>query len=73
MYEARLYMMANPSTNLGTVLNGLPLPIEEGLYGTLTGIYGGYNVDSDGIRINQAMARSEYTGEDMLINFTVHV
>jgi hypothetical protein len=73
MYEARLYMMANPSAQVGTVLNGLPLPIEEGLYGKLAGIYGGYNVDSEGIRINHAMASCEYPGEDMLINFTVPV
>ena len=73
MYEARLYMMANPSAQVGTVLNGLPLPIEEGLYGKLAGIYGGYNVDSEGIRINNAMASCEYPGEDMLINFTVPV
>jgi len=73
MYEARLYMMANPSAQVGTFLNGLPLPIEEGLYGILTGIYGGYNVNSEGIRINEAMASCEYPGEDMLINFTVPV
>jgi len=73
MYETRLYMMANPSAQVGTLLNGLPLPIEEGLYGILSGIYGGYNVESEGIRINEAMASCEYPGEDMLINFTVPV
>ena len=73
MYEARLYMMANPTANVGTILNGLPLPIEEGLYGTMSGTYGGYNLDSEGKRINNAMASCEYPGEDMLINFTAPV
>ncbi|MDG6223405.1 MAG: hypothetical protein QCH99_09115 [Candidatus Bathyarchaeota archaeon] len=70
MYEARLYIMANPSAGAGTVLNGLPLPIEQGLYGKLSGIYGGYNVNSKGVRIKDAMASCEYPGQDMLINFT---
>jgi len=65
--------MANPPANVGTILNGLPLPLEEGLYGTMSGTYGGYNLDSDGKRINNAMASCEYPGEDMSINFTAPV
>ena len=73
MYETRLYILANPSTNVGTMLNGLPLSDEEGLHGKTSGIYGGYNLDSEGVRANNAMASCEYPGEDMLINFTVPV
>jgi hypothetical protein len=70
MYEARLYIMANPSQEVGSFLNGVPLPLEEGLYGNVSEIYGGYNLDSEGFRNNESMASCEYPGEDMLINFT---
>ncbi|MCW4015392.1 MAG: hypothetical protein NWF06_03400 [Candidatus Bathyarchaeota archaeon] len=73
MYEARLYIMANPATQTGSILNEVPLAWEQGLYGNTTDIYGGYNLDSEGIRINDAMASCEYPGQDMLINFTAPV
>ncbi len=73
MYEARLYLMANPEANVGTILNGVPLSLEEGLYSKTSGIYGGYNLDSEGTRVNNAMASCEYPGQDMLINYTVPV
>jgi hypothetical protein len=72
MYEARLYVMANPSRSMGTVLNGVPLAWERGLYGEKdsSGFYGGFNLDSKGFRRADATASCEYPGQDMLINFT---
>jgi len=70
MYEARLYIMANPSKGMGTLLNNMPLAWEPGLYGNLSGLYGGYNLDSRGFRNIDAMASCEFPGEDMLINYT---
>jgi len=70
MYEARLYIMANPSKGMGALLNNVPLAWEPGLYGNLSGLYGGYNLDSRGFRHLDAMASCEFPGEDMLINYT---
>jgi len=70
MYETRIYPMASPSLDLGTILNEVPLAWEPGLYANTSGIYGGYNLDSDGFRISNAIASCEYSGEDMFINFT---
>lgn len=70
MYEARLYIMANPSKGVGVLLNDMPLAWESGLYGDLSGLYGGYNLDSRGFRHTEAMASCEFPGEDMLINYT---
>jgi len=70
MYEARLYIMANPSKGMSVLLNNMPLAWEPGLYGNLSGLYGGYNLDSKGFRHSNAMASCEFPGEDMLINYT---
>ena len=70
MYEARLYPMANPSKNIGSTLNGIPLAWEPGLYGELYRYYGGYNLNSTGFRNPDAIASCEYHGQDMLINYT---
>jgi len=70
MYEARLYAMANPSKNVGTTLNGVPLAWEPGLYGERSGAYGGYNLNSTGFRNPNATASCEFPGQDMLINYT---
>jgi hypothetical protein len=69
MYEARLFLMADPTVTGETVLNGVPLAWELGLYGRKDGIMGGYNVRTEGYR-GAAFASCEYYGEDMLINFT---
>jgi hypothetical protein len=69
MYEARLYLMANPSTKKGEALNGVPLAWEPGLYGQVDKDFGGYNLDSKGLR-GEAYASCEYFGQDMLINYT---
>jgi hypothetical protein len=69
MYEARLYLMADPTVLGKTILNGVPLAWEPGLYGNRTGILGGYNLDSLGYR-GVAYASCEYPGQDMLINYT---
>ncbi|MGD9131039.1 MAG: hypothetical protein PVH73_05645 [Candidatus Bathyarchaeota archaeon] len=73
MYEARLYIMTNPSAEENATLNGVPLAWEPALYGNTSENYGGYNLDSDGLRYTEAIASCEYPGEDMLINFTVPV
>jgi len=70
MYEARLYIMANPSKGVGTLLNDMPLALESALYGDLSGLYGGYNLNSRGFRHTEAMASCEFPGEDMLINYS---
>lgn len=72
MYEARLYIMTNP-TEEKNLLNEVPLPWEQGLYGNTSEIYGGYNLDSEGFRNVEAIASCEYPGEDMFINFTAPV
>lgn len=70
MYEARLYLMANPSSKEGgELLNSVPLSWEPGLYGETSGFLGGYNLDSEGFR-GDAYASCEYFGQDMLINYT---
>jgi hypothetical protein len=69
MYEARLYLMANPSRQLGSVLNGHPVAWEPGLYGETTADFGGYNLESRGFRGN-AYASCEDFGQDMLLNYT---
>ncbi len=72
MYEARLYVMADPAKNKGSILNGVPLAWEPGLNGTLdsTRLYGGYNLDDEGYKIPKATASCEHFGQDMLINYT---
>ncbi|NIR88087.1 hypothetical protein GWO13_11315 [Candidatus Bathyarchaeota archaeon] len=70
MYEARLYIMANPSKGMGFFLNDMPLAWEPGLYGDLSGLYGGYNLDSRGFRHTETLASCEFPGQDMLINYT---
>ncbi len=69
MYEARLYLMANPSINKGQVLNGVPLAWEPGLFGETSASLGGYNLMSEGFRGN-AYASCEFFGHDMLINYS---
>lgn len=69
MYEARLYLMANPSSGKGQVLSNMSLAWEPGLYGEVNGIFGGYNLDSRGIR-GEAYASCEDYGQDMFINYT---
>jgi len=69
MYEARLYLMADPTVANETILNDVPLAWELGLYGNRTGIFGGYNLNSEGYR-GVAYASCEYPGQDMLINYT---
>ena len=71
MYEARLYLMSDPTSENNTILNGVPLAWEPGLYGNLSSdnIVGGYNLDPTGYR-GVAYASCEYYGEDMFLNFT---
>jgi len=70
MYEARLYLMANPEAGIGEMLNDVPLAWEPGLYGELDPQnFGGYNLESKEFR-GLAYASCEFYGEDMLINYT---
>ncbi|RLI36803.1 hypothetical protein DRO66_04955 [Candidatus Bathyarchaeota archaeon] len=70
MYEARLYLMADPARGLGTDLLGIPIAWEPGLYnGTSSSSVGGSNVDDTGYRGN-VFDSGEYKGEDMILNYT---
>jgi len=69
MYEARLYLMANPQEDMGSILNDVPLAWESGLYGERDGMFGGYNLESREYR-GLAYASCEFQGQDMFINFT---
>ncbi|HML02279.1 MAG TPA: hypothetical protein VK487_02785 [Candidatus Bathyarchaeia archaeon] len=69
MYEARLYLMANPSDGMGTILNNVSLAWEPGLYGNISGAFGGYNLNAKGYR-GSWYASCEYPGQSMLINYT---
>ncbi|MCW4021348.1 MAG: hypothetical protein NWF14_09010 [Candidatus Bathyarchaeota archaeon] len=71
MYEAQLYLMANPSQGVGTILNGVPLAWEPGLYGETdpSAVYGGYRLDAEGFSHSNASASCEYLGQDMLISY----
>lgn len=73
MYEARLYVMTNPLEEENSTLNDVPLAWEPALYGNASENYGGYNLNSEGLRYNESMASCEYPGEDMFINFTAPV
>lgn len=69
MYEARLYLMANPDAGKGEMLNDVPLAWEPGLYGKTDQTFGGYNLESKAYRGN-AYASCEHYGQNMLINYT---
>jgi hypothetical protein len=66
MYEARLYLMNTPQS---VSINNVSLPWELGLYGNLSGIVGGYNLESEGYR-GVAYASCEFNGQDMFLNYT---
>jgi hypothetical protein len=64
--------MADPTVKNETILDGVPLAWEPGLYGNTTGTdptIGGYNLNSQGYR-GVAYTTSDHAGEDMLINYT---
>ena len=69
MYEARLYLMANPQEDMGSILNDVPLAWEPGLYGERDDMFGGYNLESREYR-GLAYASCEFHGEDMFVSFT---
>jgi hypothetical protein len=69
MYEARLYLMADSKSKASTVLNGVPLAWEPGLYGDRDNRYGGYNLESKEYR-GVAFASCEFLGQDMFLNYT---
>jgi hypothetical protein len=72
MYEARLYLMTDPTSSNQTLLNGVPLAWEPGLYGNISAgqlPVGGYNLDAKEYRGN-AWASCELYGQNMYMNFT---
>lgn len=74
MYEVRLYLMADPKVQNYTVLNGVPLSWEPGLYGEENNTdgryrYGGYNLESREYR-GVAFASCEFYGQEMLLNWS---
>ena len=69
MYEARIYLMANPPLSLGSDLLGIPIAWEPGLYGQTQLETGGYNTNRTAYRGN-AFDSHEYKGQSMLINYT---
>jgi len=69
MYEARLYVMANPAEEKGRKIMGVMAPWESGLYANRSGIYGGFNNDPQGFRHLNASASCEHSGDDMLIDY----
>ncbi len=73
MYEARLYVMGNPTTGKGALLDGAPIAWEPGLRGEVKGVYGGFNLDPKGFRHYDAMASCERSGDDMVIDYEAPV
>ena len=69
MYEARLYVMANPAKGKGRKIMRVMAPWESGLYANRSGIYGGFNNDPQGFRHLNASASCEHSGDDMLIDY----
>jgi hypothetical protein len=69
MYEDRIYLMADPKSKKSTVLNGVPLAWEPGLYADRDNRYGGYNLESKEYR-GLAFASCEFPGQDMFLNYT---
>ena len=69
MYEARIYLMADSKSKESTVLTGVPLAWEPGLYADRDNSYGGYNLESKEYR-GVAFASCEFPGQDMFLNYT---
>ena len=69
MYEARLYVMANPEAKKGELIREIPVAWEPGMRGEVSGGYGGFNFDPQGFRNLDAMDSCEFNGEDMVIDF----
>jgi hypothetical protein len=69
MYEARIYLMADSKSKESTILNGVPLAWEPGLYAERDKSYGGYNLESKEYR-GVAFSSCEFPGQDMFLNYT---
>jgi hypothetical protein len=73
MYEARLYLMADPKVRNYTLLNDVPLAWEPGLYGERNSTddkqqFGGYNLESQQYR-GVAYASCENYGQEMFLSW----
>jgi hypothetical protein len=64
MYEARLFAMAKPESDIGYSLYGIGVPLGEFFTG-FSGEYGGFNTYSQGDRNIEAMDSGEYSGQDL--------
>ncbi len=64
MYEARLYAMANPGSEIGYSLYGIGVPFGD-FFDGFSDPYGGFNTYSQGDRNIEAMDSGEYSGQDL--------
>ncbi len=64
MYEARLYVMANPESGLGYDLYDIGVPFGN-YFTAFSGEYGGYNTSSRGDRNILAMDSGEFKGDPL--------
>jgi hypothetical protein len=64
MYEARLFAMAKPESDIGYSLYGIGAPFGD-FFNEFSGEYGGYNTYSQGDRNIEAMDSGEYSGQDL--------
>ena len=64
MYEARLFAMAKPESDIGYSLYGIGAPMGE-FFIDFSGEYGGFNTYSQGDRNIEAMDSGEYSGQDL--------
>jgi hypothetical protein len=69
MYENRIYLMADSKSKESSVLNGVPLAWEPGLYAERDKSYGGYNLESKEYR-GVVFSSCEFPGQDMFLNYT---
>ncbi|MCW4049484.1 MAG: hypothetical protein NWE89_07075 [Candidatus Bathyarchaeota archaeon] len=73
MYEARLYLMANPEKDVGLEITGVLTPWVDGLNYTLNGTYGGMNFHPQGFRHLNSSDSCEHNGDDMIINYLPNI
>jgi hypothetical protein len=64
MYEARLYAMANPGSEIGYSLYEIGVPFGN-FFDGFSDAFGGFNTYSQGDRNIEAMDSGEYSGQDL--------
>jgi len=68
MYEARLYVMANPESGFGYDLNDVGVPFGD-YFTAFSGEYGGYNASATGDRNILAMDSGEFKGDNLRFTY----